>query len=148
MPLFDIAHRAKAKGSAADALRATVEAEQAHRQNEVQIAMLSGNIRELDAMAEVSSLKQQIAAEQLKSVQSQLQYGNGDNGRQQLSPKAEQSARIDERQKMIDALDAGFRPEQSQVGPAARWAIWTTGCELTPAEQSPKETVLKGQPVN
>ena len=62
IPLFDIGHHAKAKGSAADALRATVEAEQAQRQNEVQIAMLSGNIRELDAMAEVSSLKQQIAA--------------------------------------------------------------------------------------
>jgi outer membrane protein TolC len=116
VPLFDIGHHAKAEGSAADALRATVEAEQAQRQNEVQIAMLSGNIRELDAMAEVSSLKQQIAAEQLKSVQSQLQYGNGDSGRQQLSPKAEQSARIDERQKMIDALDAGFDLSKARLG--------------------------------
>jgi len=116
VPLFDIGHHAKAKGSAADALRATVEAEQAQRQNEVQIAMLNGNIRELDAMAEVSSLKQQIAAEQLKAVQSQLQYGNGDNSRQQLSPKAEQSARIDERQKMIDALDAGFDLSKARLG--------------------------------
>ena len=108
VPLFDIAHRAKAKQSAADALRATVEAEQAQRQNEVQIAMLAGNIRELETTAEISSLKQQIAGEQLKAVQSQLAYGNGAPGAQQLSPKAEQSARIDERQKTIDALDSGF----------------------------------------
>lgn len=116
VPLFDIGHLAKAKGSAADALRARVEAEQAQHQNDVQIAMLSGNIRELDAMAEVSSLKQQIAGEQLKAVQSQLQYGNGDSERQQLSPKAEQSARIDERQKMIDALDAGFDLSKARLG--------------------------------
>jgi outer membrane protein TolC len=108
VPLFDLGHRAKAKQSSADALRATVEAEQAQRQNEVQIATLTGNIRELDATAEISSLKQQIAGEQLKTVRSQLTYGNGVSGAQQLSPKAEQSARIDERQKMIDALDSGF----------------------------------------
>ncbi len=116
VPLFDIGHRAKARGSAADALRATVEAEQAQRQNEVQIATLSGNIRELDAEAEVSSLKQQIAKEQLSAVQSQLQYGNGDNRTRQLSPKAEQSAQIDERQKMIDALDAGFDLSKARLG--------------------------------
>jgi outer membrane protein TolC len=108
IPLFDIGHKAKARQSSADALRATVEAEQAQRQNEVQIATLSGSIRELEATEEISSLKQQIAAEQLKAVQSQLAYGNGVTGAQQLSPKAEQSARIDERQKMIDALDSGF----------------------------------------
>jgi outer membrane protein TolC len=116
VPLFDIGHRAKAKESAADALRAKVEAEQAQRQNDVQIATLAGNIRELDAMAEISSLKLQIAGEQLKAVQSQLQYGNGASGTEQLSPKAEQSARIDERQKMIDALDAGFDLNKARLG--------------------------------
>ena len=38
LPLFDLGRRAKAKESAADALRATVEAEQAQRQGEVKIA--------------------------------------------------------------------------------------------------------------
>lgn len=116
VPLFDIGHRAKAKESAADALRATVEAEQARRQNDVQIATLTGNIRELDAQAEISSLKQQISVEQLKAVQSQLENGNGGRGTQQLSPKAEQSARIDERQKTIDALDAGFDLSKARLG--------------------------------
>jgi outer membrane protein TolC len=112
IPIFDLNHKAKAQESAAEALRSTVEAEQAQRQNDVQIATLTGNIRELDAQAEVASLKQQIAGEQLKSVEAQLQLGNGagsEPGAQpQLSPKAEQQARIDEKQKSIEAIDAGF----------------------------------------
>ncbi|MGB7546119.1 MAG: TolC family protein [Terracidiphilus sp.] len=112
VPLFDLGHRAKARESAADALRATVEAEQAQRQNEVQIAELTGSLRELDALAEIASLKQQITGEQLKSVLAQLELGNGSgvgpNATPQLSPKAEQLARIDESQKVEDALEAGF----------------------------------------
>jgi len=112
IPMFDLNKRAKARETAAEALRATVEVEQAQRQNEVQIATLSGSLRELDALAEVASLKQQIAAEQLKTVETQLQSGNGagvePGATPQLSPKAEQLARIDERQKFLDTLDAGF----------------------------------------
>jgi outer membrane protein TolC len=112
VPLFDLGHRAKAKESAADALRATIEAEQAQRQNETQIAALTGNLRELDTLAEIAGLKQQIADEQLKTVMAELELGNGSGSgptaQPQLTPKAEQLARIDERQKFQDALDAGF----------------------------------------
>jgi outer membrane protein TolC len=112
IPFFDFALRAKAKETAAEALRAKVEAEQAQRQNEIQIATLTGSLRELDTLAEIATLKQQIADEQLKSVLAQLELGNGSGSgpgaQPQLSPKAEQLARIDERQKYQDALDAGF----------------------------------------
>jgi len=112
LPFFDFALRAKAKETAAEALRATVEAEQARQQNDVQIATLTGSLRELDALAEVASLKQQIAAEQLKTVLTQLELGNGaetgPGAQPQLTPKAEQLARIDERQKYEDALDASL----------------------------------------
>jgi hypothetical protein len=111
-PFFDFSLRAKAKETAADALRATVEAEQAQRQNDVQIASLTGSLRELDALAEVASLKQQIADAQLKTVLAQLELGNGaETGpgvQPQLTPKAEQLARIDERQKYEDSLDASL----------------------------------------
>ncbi len=119
VPLFDLGHRAKARESAADALRATVEAEQAERQNEVQIAELTGSLRELDALAEIASLKQQIAGEQLKSVLAQLELGNGSgagpNATPQLSPKAEQLARIDESQKVEDALEAGLNLAKARL---------------------------------
>lgn len=120
IPIFDVARRDKARQSRAEALRASVEADQAKRQNEVQIASLTGNIRELDALAEISSLKQQIAAEQLKAVQALIQSGNGagvDPGAPaQVTPKAEQQARIDERQKYVDALDAGFDVDKARLG--------------------------------
>jgi outer membrane protein TolC len=112
VPFFDFAVRAKAKVSAAEALRAKVEAEQAQEQNDIQISQLTASLRELDAEAEVASLKQQIAEEQLKSVVAQLEVGNGATGTPgappQLSPTAEQQASIDERQKYVDALDSGF----------------------------------------
>jgi outer membrane protein TolC len=112
VPIFDIGNRAKARQSAAEALRATVEVEQAQRQNEIQIVELNGNLRELDALAEIASLKQQIAGDQLKTVLAELETGNGAGGRTggpaQLSPKAEQLSRIDERQKFSEAQDAGF----------------------------------------
>lgn len=112
LPLFDAGVRAKARESAADALRARVEAEQASRQNDVQIAQLTSSLRELDTQADIASLKQQIAGEQLKTVLTQLELGSGSasgpGAQPQPNPTAEQNARIDERQKYIDALDAGL----------------------------------------
>jgi outer membrane protein TolC len=112
IPLFDRNHRAKARETAAEALRATVEAEQAQRQNDVQIATLNANLRELEALSEIATLKQQIADDQLKTVQTELKSGNGAGSEPaatpQLSPKAEELAQIDERQKYMDALDSGF----------------------------------------
>ncbi len=119
-PLFDFSRHEIAKQSAAEALRAKVEAEQARNQNDVQIATLTGNLHELDAQAEVASLKQQIAAEQLKAVLTQLDLGNGassgPNAQAQASPKAEQLARIDERQKFQDALDASLDLAKARLG--------------------------------
>jgi outer membrane protein TolC len=152
VPLFDMAHRAKARQSAADALRATVEAEQAQRQNEVQIATLAGNIRELETMAEISGLKQQIAGELLKAVQSQLEFGNGTPGAQQLSPKAEQSSRIDERQKTIDALDSGFDLSRARLnllralGHMNDWIHELAPSQIGTSQTSPSETGVQTQP--
>ena len=119
LPLFDAGLRAKSRESAAEALRARVEAEQAQQQNDVQIAQLSASLRELDTMAEIASLKQQIAAEQLKSVETQLELGNGagagPGAPPQLSPTAEQQALIDERQKYVDALDANLELSKTRL---------------------------------
>jgi outer membrane protein TolC len=116
VPLFDVGHRSKARESAADALRATVEADQSSRQNDLQITEITASLRELDAQAEVASLKQQIADEQLKTVLTELEVGNGGSTNPQLTPKSEQLARIDERQKFEDALDASFDLAKARLG--------------------------------
>ena len=120
IPVFDMGHRAKAHESAAEALRASVEAEQAQRQNDVQVAELTGSLRELATLAEIASLKQQIADEHLKTVQTQLELGNGTGSGPgsvaQLTPKAEQQAEIDEKQKQTEALDAAFELAKARLG--------------------------------
>jgi outer membrane protein TolC len=112
IPLLDMGRYARARESAADALRSRVEAEQAEKQNDLAVVQASAGITELDAQAEIASLKQQIATEQLNTVMAQLEVGNGSGSgpgsQPQASPKAEQMARIDERQKIEDAREAGF----------------------------------------
>ncbi|MGH9599555.1 MAG: TolC family protein [Terracidiphilus sp.] len=112
LPLFDASVRATARESAAEALRATVEAQEAEKQNNVQIATLNSTLRELDAEADIASLKQQIAAEQLKTVLAQMELGSGTGSgpgaQPQVSPEAEQQARIDERQKYEDSLETSL----------------------------------------
>jgi outer membrane protein TolC len=119
VPFFDFALRAKARATAAEALRAKVEAEQAQRQNDVQIATLTGSLRELDAVADVASLKQLIAGTQLKAVLAQLEVGNGaasgPNAQPQLTPKSEQLARIDERQRYEESLDASLELAKARL---------------------------------
>ena len=119
LPIFDESIRDKARESAADALRARVESEQAQRQNDLAITQLTSTIRELNAQAEIAALQQQISSEQLKAVMTQLELGNGAGSAAgapaQLSPQAEQQALIDERQKYQDALDAGFALNQARL---------------------------------
>jgi len=112
IPLFDMGRYARSSESAAEALRSKVEAEQAQKQNDVAVVQISAGITELDAQAEIASLKQQIASAQLNTVLAQLEVGNGSGAgpgsQPQASPKAEQMARIDERQKVEDAREAGL----------------------------------------
>jgi outer membrane protein TolC len=119
VPLFDMVHRAKGRESTADALRARAEAEQAERQNDVAIAELTGSLRELQAQAEVSSLRQQIAADDLKTIQTQMQSGNGAGVGQgapaQMSPTQEQFALIDERQKYQDAQESDLNLARARL---------------------------------
>ena len=120
VPLFDWGARDKAKQSASEALRAKVEAEQAQKQNDAQIATLNGTLRELDAQAEVAGLKKQISDNQLKTVQAQLELGNGGGtgpgAPAQLTPKTEQQVHIDERQNYQESLDADLNLSKARLG--------------------------------
>ena len=119
VPIFNMFNRAKAKASAADALRATVEAEEAAHQHQAQIATLSSSLRELATEAEIASLKEQIAEQNVKTVAVEMESGNGagtgPGAPPQLSPEAEELAHIDERQKYEDALEAGLQLSETRL---------------------------------
>ena len=123
LPFFDFAVRAKAKVSSAEALRSKVEAEQAQEQNDTQISQLTASLRELDAQAEVASLKQQIAEERLKSVAAQLEAGNGAIGTSRRAAAAIADCRATgayrRAPKVCRRTRLRVRSEQGAAGPAA-----------------------------
>ncbi len=106
LPLLDLSHRGKARESSADALRSRIEAEQAMHQNDLNIACINNNLKELEVLAEISDLKQQIASQDLKAVQTEINAGNGSSSTPQASPGKEELSQIAERDKYIEALDA------------------------------------------
>lgn len=108
LPLLDLSHRGKARESSADALRSRIEAEQALHQNDLNITALNNNLKELEVLAEISDLRQQIAGQDLKAVQAEISSGNGSSSAQQASPGKEELSQIAEREKYIEALDASL----------------------------------------
>jgi outer membrane protein TolC len=127
IPIFDATRRAKARESAAEAVRAGAEADQAKNQTSEQMYTLRHSILELEAQRRIAQLKQELAQEELETIQSQLQNGSGSPNAAPLSPKDEQTARIQERERYADVLDATFsmlRAELSlmrSIGEMAQW---------------------------
>jgi outer membrane protein TolC len=109
IPLFDASKRAKARESAADSTRATAEAAQAKNQVSEQVLSLRHSIEELKVQRRIAQLKSDLAGEQLATVQSQLQNGSGSPNAAPVTPKDEQLAHIQERERYQDALDASFQ---------------------------------------
>jgi outer membrane protein TolC len=109
IPLFDATRRAKARESAAEAVKANAEATQAKDLVSEQVLSLRHSIEELKVQRRIAELKSELAGEQLASIQSQLQNGTGSPNAPQVSPKDEQLAHIQERERYQDALDASFQ---------------------------------------
>jgi outer membrane protein TolC len=107
-PIFDASRRAKARESAAEAARAGAEADQTKFRTSEQVYSLRHSIRELVAQERIAQLKSELAQEQLESIQTQLKSGSGSSNTAPVTPKDEQQARIQERERYQDALDAGF----------------------------------------
>jgi outer membrane protein TolC len=116
IPIFDMVHRAKARESAADAGHAQHEADAIRDQ------FLDSRIRarhtaaELSTRAEIASLDQKLASQQLEILLVQLTAGTGNLSGPQMSPKDEQTVRIAEREKFIAVLNANFEAQQAEIG--------------------------------
>lgn len=115
LPIFDMAHRAKARQSAADAAHAEHEADMARNQFLEGRLKIQHSTAELAARAEVATLDQQLAQQQLDALLVQMKSGTGNSSAPQMTPKDEQTSRIAEREKYLTVLDANFQMRQAEI---------------------------------
>ena len=115
LPFLDKARTDKARQTAAEAAHAMHDAQNAELDALDGQSKLRHSIEELKAQAEVADLQRDYAQQQLEVLQQQLQSGNGNPNGPQMTPKDEQKARIDERDKYMAVLDAGYQLHQAEV---------------------------------
>jgi outer membrane protein TolC len=115
IPLYDVAHRAKEREAAAEAAHAQHEADTIRDQFFDSRVRARHTAAELSTRAEIASLDQQLAREQLEVLLVQLKAGSGNLSGPQMSPKDEQTVRITEREKFVAVLNANFEAQQAQI---------------------------------
>jgi outer membrane protein TolC len=115
LPFFDKERSAKAREAAADASRSFHDAESAQMDALDGQSRLRHTIAEINAQADVATLQQQLAQQQLDILHVQLQTGTGDPTAPQMTPKDEQKSRIGERDKYLNVIDAGFQLHQAEI---------------------------------
>jgi outer membrane protein TolC len=115
VPLYDKAHQAKAREAAADAAHAEHEADSLRDQFFDTRLRARHTAAELSTRAEIATLDQQLAQQQLDVLLVQLKAGSGNLSAPQMTPKDEQTARISEREKFVAVLNANFEAQQAQI---------------------------------
>lgn len=115
LPFFDRTHQAKARESLAEAQHAehTVSFLR-DQQNEARVK-LQHSIAELATKEELAELDRSIAQDQLNATLVQLTAGSGSDTATPMTPKDEQNARIQERQRYLEMVDATFQLRQAQI---------------------------------
>ncbi len=113
LPVMDKERAAKAREAAAQAAKLFHDAQTAQLDALDGASHLRRSISEMRAQAEVDSLQQQLAQQQLDITRLQLQSGNGNPASPQLSPAEEQKALIAERD--IALIDANFQMRQAEI---------------------------------
>ncbi|MGI8769810.1 MAG: TolC family protein [Acidobacteriaceae bacterium] len=113
VPVLDAVARAKARGSAADAVHAQEQANMFRQQLSEQTLELEKSLDELTAQQKVARLQSDLARETLESVTTQLQTSSSSGAT--LTPKDEELAKIEERQRYTEMLDANFQLIQAQL---------------------------------
>ena len=136
IPLLDMAHAAKARGSAADAARAYAEADQQRGVYREGRSKLKNSARELDLRAQLARDDREIAQDQLEALQLQLQSEGSTGNGQPANPKDQLNALLQERQKYLDVLAAELQLRQTQVNLLRQTDTLGTWVLAAPASQS------------
>jgi outer membrane protein TolC len=129
VPVFDASGRAHARFAAADAVHAREQANVFRLQLAEQTRELSGSLAELRAQQKIARLQSDYAQENVDAVLTEMQTGTGNPNLSPLTPRDEQKARIEERRRYVDKLDADFQLMQAEIllqrslGTVEEWAI-------------------------
>ncbi len=102
-PLLDRVRNAASRGTAADAARAVQETESLRNDLSTEHRKLQRSVAELTTVAELAELDESIAQAELNDMMIEAQASRGGPP---ITPKEELTARLQERQKFIDLLDA------------------------------------------
>ena len=129
LPIFDAQARDRARGSAADAVHSREQANIFRLQLAEQTRELSSSLAELRAQQKIARLQSDYAQENVDAVITQLQNGTGNPNATHLTPRDEEKARIEERRRYVDKLDADFQLMQAEIqlqrslGTVEEWAL-------------------------
>jgi outer membrane protein TolC len=115
LPFLDQTGKAKARESLADAQHAEHTVEFLRDQQSETCIKLQHSITELSTKTELAELDQGIAQEQIDAMLVQLTSEGGSGSVPAKTPKNEQEARIQERQRYLEMLDATFQLRQAQI---------------------------------
>ena len=116
VPFFDASHRARARVGAAEAVHAEQQALIDRRQYREELLKLSHSLAELQTRAQLAAIDRDIAQQQLAVILLQLNAsGTARPNTPPMTPEDEQNARILERQRYVDMLDAVFQLRQADI---------------------------------
>ncbi len=112
---MDRTRKEKARESLADAQHAEHTVEYLRQQQTMTRENLQHSITELATKAELAELDQGIAQDQLNAILVQITAGSGRDSAPPMTPKDEQNAHIQERQRYLEMQDATFQLRQAEV---------------------------------
>lgn len=115
LPFLDRSRKARANQSMSDALHAQHESAYLREQQGESRLKLQHSLAELADKYELAELDHGIAEDQLNAMLVQSQFGTGSSAAPPVTPKDEQNARIQERQKYLDLLDTRLQLREAKV---------------------------------
>jgi outer membrane protein TolC len=115
LPFLDRTRSAKARESMADAQHAEHELDFLRDQQSEARLKQQHSIVELETKAELAELDEEIAQDQLNAMAIQLSTDGRSRAAPPMTPKDEQNAHIQERQRYLDVLDAELQLQEAQI---------------------------------
>lgn len=115
LPLYDRGQEDRSRQARAESNRARYDAEDQRNQFLDGRYRLQHSASQLSARIELARIDRDLAQQQLEVVLLQLTPGGSSSSAAPVTPKDEQNARVQERARTIDLLNAEFQLNQAQV---------------------------------